>query len=307
MEQSHLVKTSGMNRSAITHMAKYKSWLRKLWYILRRWPIIPGVILGTLAIAATIGPILAPHDPLLGSLAARHLPPVWAGGTSTHLLGTDLFGRDILSLLLYGARISLLVAGVALAVGIIVGTAMGLIAGYFGGLVDEIVMRMVDIWLALPFLLIAFVVAVTIGGSLTVVIALLALSSWSAGARNVRGEVLSLKSTDYVALAKVAGASHWRIMMRHLLPMTVHVIIVITTLRVGALIIAEAGLSFLGVGVPASTPTWGIVISQGQNYLLTAWWNSIIPGVAILLTVMAFNFLGDWLRDRFDPRLRQLD
>ncbi len=148
--------------------------------------------------------------------------------------------------------------------------------------------------------------AVTTDPSVLIVIALLALSSWSTGARNIRGEVLSLKTLEYVDLAKVAGANHWRIVVRHLLPQVFHIVIVITTLRTGQLIIAEAGLSFLGVGVPSSIPTWGIMISEGQRYLLTSWWIAILPGVAIFLTVMAFNFLGDWMRDHFDPRLRQI-
>ena len=198
-----------------------------------------------------------------------------------------------------------MVAGIAVTVGLVAGTASGLVAGYFGGIVDEIIMRLVDLWSALPFLLIVLVVAVTIGPSLINVIWLLAVSSWSAGARNIRGEVLSIKTLDYVALARVGGASNSRIIFRHILPQVVHIVIVITTLRTGSLIVAEAGLSFLGVGVPSSTPTWGIMIAEGRQFLITSWWQAILPGVAIFMTVMAFNFLGDWMRDRFDPRLRQ--
>lgn len=283
------------------------AWPVRVWDFLRQWPVVPGTIVAVLLVSAVFAPLLAPHDPIKQDLRSRNLPPFWyEKGSLKYPLGTDNYGRDILSRIMYGARISLMVAAIALGVGLVVGTAMGLVAGYFGGIVDEVIMRMVDLWLALPFLLIAFVVAVVIGPSLTTVIWLLALSSWSAGARNVRGEVLHLKTMDYVALAKVAGASHGRILYRHILPQVAHVLIVITTLRTGGLIIAEAGLSFLGVGVPASTPTWGIMISEGQKYLLNAWWLSIFPGLAIFLTVMAFNFLGDWMRDRFDPTLRQL-
>jgi len=273
----------------------------------RRWPVIPGLIIGSLAIGAIFAGFLTPYDPKQGDLTARSAPPAWVGdGEWAHPLGTDRVGRDMLSRLLYGARVSLMVAGVAVSVGTITGTLAGLLAGYVGGMVDELLMRLVDLWSALPFLLIALIVAVSVGPSLWMVIGLLALSSWSAGARNVRGEVLSLKTRDYVALAKVAGASHTRIMYRHLLPQVIHVVIVITTLRIGSLIIAEAGLSFLGVGVPASVPTWGIMIAEGRQYLLTAWWIAIFPGMAIFATVTAFNFLGDWARDRLDPRLRQL-
>jgi len=273
----------------------------------RRWPVIPGVIIGCLAAGAIFAGSLTPYDPKRGDLDARNMPPVWVSdGEWAHPLGTDRVGRDMFSRLLYGARISLMVAGVAVSVGTITGTAAGLVAGYFGGLVDETLMRLVDLWSALPFLLIALILAVSVGPSLWMVIGLLAFSSWSAGARNIRGDVLSLKTRDYVALAKVSGASAPRIMYRHLLPQVTHIAIVITTLRIGSLIIAEAGLSFLGVGVPASVPTWGIMIAEGRQYLLTTWWIAILPGMAIFATVTAFNFLGDWTRDRLDPRLRQL-
>jgi peptide/nickel transport system permease protein len=187
------------------------------------------------------------------------------------------------------------------------GTLTGVVAGYYGGMVDEVLMRLVDLWSSLPFLLIALIVAISVGPSLGMVIALLAVSSWSAGSRNIRGEVLSLRNREYVQMARVMNASDIRIILRHLLPNVMHVVIVITTLRTGSMIIAEAGLSFLGVGVPASVPTWGLMIAQGQKFLTTTWWMSIAPGVAIFLIVLSFNFLGDWLRDRFDPRLNQLD
>ncbi len=274
----------------------------------KRWPVIPAVVLSLIVFGAVFAPVIAPFEPQKGDLRARNLPPVWLeGGEATHLLGTDNLGRDIYSRLLFGARISLFVAGVAVVFGLVAGTVTGLLAGYYGGLVDEVLMRLVDLWASLPFLLIALIVAVSVGPSLTMVTALLAVSSWSAGARNIRAEVLSLRNREYVQVANVMGASDVRIFWRHLLPNVLHVVIVITTLRTGALIIAEAGLSFLGVGVPASVPTWGLMIAQGQQFLLSTWWMSIMPGVAIFLTVMSFNFLGDWLRDRFDPRLKQLD
>ena len=283
------------------------SWPYKTFTFMRRYPVIATVILVLLATGAVFAPFLSPYDPGKRILDDRDIPPMWASdGVASHPLGTDHLGRDIFSRILYGARISLMVAGIAVSVGVIAGTATGLIAGYFGGWVDEVLMRAVDLWLALPFLLLVLVVAVSLGSSLPTVIWLLAVSSWSTGARNIRGDVLSLKTLDYVALAKVSGATHMRIILRHLLPHVLHIVIVVTTLRTGQLIIAEAGLSFLGVGVPASTPTWGNMIAEGQRFLLTSWWIAILPGVAIFFTVMAFNFLGDWLRDHFDPRLRQV-
>ena len=283
------------------------SWPYKTLTFMRRYPVIATVILVLLATGAIFAPFLSPYDPGKRILDDREIPPIWASdGVASHPLGTDHLGRDIFSRILYGARISLMVAGIAVSVGVIAGTTTGLIAGYFGGWVDEILMRAVDLWLALPFLLLVLVVAVSLGSSLPTVIWLLAVSSWSTGARNIRGDVLSLKTLDYVALAKVSGANHVRIILRHLLPHVLHIVIVVTTLRTGQLIIAEAGLSFLGVGVPASTPTWGNMIAEGQQFLLTSWWIAILPGIAIFFTVMAFNFLGDWLRDHFDPRLRQV-
>jgi len=274
----------------------------------KRWPIIPLVIMLLSVVGAVFAPVLAPFEPQKGDLRARNIPPVWLdGGDSTHWLGTDNLGRDIYSRMLYGARISLFVAAVAVAFGLVMGTLTGVTAGYYGGMVDEILMRLVDLWSSLPFLLIALIVAISVGPSLGMVIGLLAVSSWSAGSRNIRGEVLSLRNREYVHMARVMNASDVRIILRHLLPNVMHVVIVITTLRTGSMIIAEAGLSFLGVGVPASVPTWGLMIAQGQKFLTTTWWMSIVPGVAIFLIVLSFNFLGDWLRDRFDPRLNQLD
>ena len=281
---------------------------RRVYAFTKRWPIIPAIIMFGIVFGAVFAPIIAPFEPQKGDLRAKDIPPVWLdGGDSTHWLGTDNLGRDMYSRMLYGARISLFVAAVAVSFGLVMGTLTGVVAGYYGGMVDEILMRLVDLWSSLPFLLIALIVAISVGPSLGMVIGLLAVSSWSAGSRNIRGEVLSLRNREYVHMARVMNASDIRIILRHLLPNVMHVVIVITTLRTGSMIIAEAGLSFLGVGVPASVPTWGLMIAQGQKFLTTTWWMSIVPGVAIFLIVLSFNFLGDWLRDRFDPRLNQLD
>lgn len=275
---------------------------------MKRWPVIPAAIMFVIVFGAVFAPLLAPYEPQKGDLRARNIPPVWLdGGDSAHWLGTDNLGRDMYSRMLYGARISLFVAAVAVIFGLLAGTTTGIVAGYYGGMVDEILMRLVDLWSSLPFLLIALIVAVSVGPSLGMVIALLAVSSWSAGSRNIRAEVLSLRGREYIQMSQVMNASDFRIIVRHLLPNVMHVVIVITTLRTGSMIIAEAGLSFLGVGVPASVPTWGLMIAQGQKFLTSTWWMSIMPGVAIFLIVLSFNFLGDWLRDRFDPRLNQLD
>ena len=274
---------------------------------LNRWPFLSGVILSILVLVAIFAPWVSPHDPYANSLRARNTPPAWTeGGSLDYVLGADVIGRDLLSRLIYGARISLMVMAIALVTGTIVGTALGLIAGYFGGLIDEVIMRLVDIFLGLPFVLVAMAIAVVMGASLTTMIVMLALLTWSGFVRNVRGEVLSLRERDYVALAKVAGASLPRILVLHILPGVINTVLVIATLRSGQLILAEAFLSFVGAGIPPPTPTWGAMIADGRNYLRDAWWISFFPGLAIFLTVMALNFMGDWLRDKLDPRLRQL-
>lgn len=280
---------------------------RAVWRFLRTWPVLPIVLLGTVTVCAIFAPLIAPYDHVEQDLRSRNAPPAWfAKGNTKHLLGADQVGRDILSRTLYGARISMLVAGTALGSGVLVGTGLGLIAGYFGGIIDEVIMRIVDIWLALPFLLVALVVAVVLGQSLATITGLLALAAWSTFVRNVRAEVLSLKTRDYVAMAKVADASTLRILIRHILPGVMGTITVIATLRVGGLILTEASLSYLGAGLPSPTPAWGLMVAEGQKYLINAWWVALFPGMAIFVVVMSFNFLGDWMRDRFDPKLRQM-
>ncbi len=281
-------------------------FLRVLLFI-RNWPILPIFILAVMVFVAVLAPLVSPHDPLFSNLRSRNTPPVWyPDGTWTYMLGADTIGRDLLSRLFYGARISLMVMAFSLVFGTIIGTALGLIAGYFGGFIDEVIMRLVDIFLGLPFVLVAMVLALVLGTSLTTMIIVLAVLTWAGFVRNVRGEVLSLRERDYVALARIAGASLPRILMMHILPGVINTVLVIATLRSGQLILAESFLSFLGAGIPPPTPTWGSMIADGRNYLRDAWWISFFPGVAIFLTVMALNFIGDWLRDKLDPRLRQL-
>ena len=237
---------------------------------------------------------------------SRNTPPVWMeGGTWNYPLGADTVGRGILSRLFHGARISLLVMAVALVTGTIVGTALGLIAGYIGGLLDEFIMRLVDIFFGIPFVLLAMVVGVVLGANLTPMVVMLALVTWSAFVRNIRAEVLSIRERDYVSLARVAGASTLRILLKHVLPGVINTVVVIATLRSGQLILTEAFLSFVGAGIPPPTPTWGGMIADGRNYLRDAWWISFFPWLFIFLIVLALNFIGDWLRDKLDPRLRQ--
>ncbi len=228
-------------------------------------------------------------------------------GRTEFLLGTDHLGRDMLSRIIHGARISLIIASVTLGVGGLIGTTVGLAAGYFGGWVDELVMRIVDIFLALPLILVALVLVVALGSSFSLVVFVLVLFIWVRFARQIRGEVLQLKTMDYIALAKVAGASTPRILFVHLLPGVINTLIVVATLQVSIVILAESTLSFLGAGVPPPTPAWGSMIANGRDVLKDAWWISTMPGVAILLTVLSLNLFGDWLRDTLDPRLRQLE
>ena len=277
------------------------------WRFMRRWPVIPVVILVVMVVCAIFAPLLTTHNQEYGDLRAPNTPPSWlAGGTLKYPLGTDQLGRDILTRIIYGARISLQVAAIVLVFGAIGGSVIGLISGYFAGQVDELLMRVVDLSLAIPFILVALTVLIVLGQSLTVIILLLIMFSWGGFARQVRAETLSLRTLDYIALAKVAGAGPLLILSKHILPGVINTIIVVSTLQVGSLILTESILSFLGVGIPAPTPAWGVMVADGRDYLDTAWWLALFPGLAIFLTVLAFNFLGDWLRDRFDPRLRQI-
>lgn len=281
--------------------------LRSGFDFMRRWPVIPLVILVALVIAGVFAPLLAPLDFRDQDLALREAPPFFLeGGTADRILGADHVGRDLLSRLIFGARISLVVMTVSLVSGAVFGVAVGIFAGYYGGLLDEIVMRLVDVWFAIPFLLFALLVVIIFEPSLNVVIAMLALLSWSGFVRNVRVEVMVLKTTDYVANARIAGASTLWLVRKHFVPGVLNTVMVIASLRVGGLMLAEASLSFLGAGIPSPTPAWGVMIAEGRSYLDTSWWIATWPGTALLLVVMSMNFLGDWLRDRLDPRLRQV-
>jgi peptide/nickel transport system permease protein len=274
----------------------------------KRYPVVPVALLTLLlVIPALFAPFVAPYDPLKGSLAKRLKPPAWQqGGTIEHPLGTDKLGRDMLSRIIYGARVSLMVSLIAIVVGGVIGTSLGLISGYFGGRVDALIMRLVDISLSLPTILLALVLVAAVGPSFGTVVAVLVVLLWARYARLVRGETLSVKERDFIARARVAGASHTRIMSRYVFPNVINSLIVLATLQVGYVILLESALSFLGAGLPRPTPAWGLMIADGRELIVTAWWVSMFPGLAIMLTVLALNLLGDWLRDHLDPKLRNV-
>ncbi|MBI2873307.1 MAG: ABC transporter permease [Chloroflexi bacterium] len=270
-------------------------------------PILPAVIIVVMVGMAVLAPVLSPHSPTSGILRDQLKPPMWLeGGSGEYPLGTDRFGRDILSRMMHGARISLIVSLVSLAIGATVGATLGLISGYLGRWVDALIMRIVDMTLSLPLFLMAIVLAVILGPNLLNVIIIVAFLIWARYARIIRGEVLSLRSRDFVALARVAGASHTRIIVKHLFPNVAHTLVILITLQVGWVILLESSLSFLGVGIPPPTPAWGLMVADGRNYVDTAWWISVVPGIAIALIVLSLNLAGDWLRDVLDPRRRQM-
>lgn len=312
--------------------AANQTLFRKTLYVLRRWPVFPIFIIAALIVCAVFAPLISPNDPIKQDLRAKTDAPAWyptcgtkinpvngsevkevpwldscrQTGENFYVMGADPLGRGLLTRIIYGSRVSLRLAAVAIIVGTVVGTTLGLSAGYFGGIIDELIMRLTDIATAIPYLLLALIIVIVFGQEEYVIIGVLALASWPGIVRLVRGQTLQLKNLDYVALASVAGASTPRIMYRHILPGVTNTIVVATTLQVGSIILAESILSFLGAGVPPPTPSWGSMVADGRDYLGSAWWVAFFPGMAIFLTVLAFNFIGDWLRDRWDPRLRQI-
>ena len=291
--------------TGLERQSKLRSWLR--WGDLRRLPIFPLIVIGLFVIMSLFGEWLAPNDPYETTLRARLLPPAWMeGGDLRYVLGTDRLGRDVLSRIIVGALPSFKVALAALIFGSVFGSFIGMIAGYLGGRVDAIIMRFADGTMAFPLILAALLLAAVIGpGGPTVIIAA-CIVLWARFARLIRSEVLSVKERDFVKLARIAGASNWRIMISHILPNVLNSVVVLLTLQLGFVIILEATLSFLGAGIPPPTPTWGQMVASGRDYLETAWWLSVFPGLAIAVVVLSFNLLGDWLRDHTDPRLRQI-
>jgi peptide/nickel transport system permease protein len=269
--------------------------------------VIPLTIFALLIIMAVFAPWIAPYDPLQTSILDKYKPPFFMDeGSTKYILGTDKLGRDILSRLIYGARVSLSVSLLVIAITAFVGTIIGIAAGYLGGKIDATLMRITDISMAFPGLLLAMLLSVSLGpGYLTVVLAL-SILGWAPYARLIRGEALRLRSADFVAQAQIIGSSQIRIMIRHIFPNVVNPLIVVVTMAVGMMILAESALSYLGIGIPAPTPSWGSIVADGRDNLDAAWWISLFPGICIGLVVLSGNFLGDWIRDKVDPRLRRL-
>ena len=269
--------------------------------------ILPVAVLFLLVIMAIFAPLLAPYPYDQISMQDRLLPPFFMdGGTTAHLLGTDNIGRDILSRVIYGAQISLSISLIVIAITASIGTVLGILAGYLGGRTDAFLMRVTDISLSFPAILIAILMAATIGPGYWTVVLAISLLGWAPYARLIRGEALKLREADFVAQARIIGASPVRIMFRHIFPNVLNPLIVMVTLSVGFVILTEAALSYLGAGIPPPAASWGNMVNDGRTFIDTAWWMSLFPGIVIGLVVLAGNFLGDWLRDKMDPRLRQL-
>jgi peptide/nickel transport system permease protein len=292
--------TSPTVAAPVVPRASYK-WLDGL-------PIIPVLILLTIALVALFADFLAPYDPQIGTLSLRYHPPFWqAGGSLAHPLGTDHVGRDELSRLIFGARVSMIVGITAVLVAGTIGTLLGILSGFLGGWVDQVIMRVSDAWLALPALTFAIFLAAIVGPSEFNIVIILGGVYWTRYARVIRGEVLSLKQREFVRLAIVAGCPKHVIMWRHILPNVINSAIVLGTLMLGVVIVTEAALSFLGVGVPPPKPAWGLMMADGKQGLMVGhWWLTVLPGVCIMLMVLSANLLGDWLRVKLDPQLRQL-
>jgi peptide/nickel transport system permease protein len=283
-------------------------WRRAAVSLLRAgWPVFALIVLLIVTYLAIFGQRIAPKDPNRLSLRDRLVEP-WQRneeGVIEYPLGTDAIGQDVLSRLIYGARISLMVGFTAVAIGGVIGSALGLVAGYFGGTTDEVIMRLADIQLAFPFILLAIMVLVVLGPGVTNLVLVLGVGQWVTYARIARGETLAQREQEYVQAAHAVGASNLRIMFRTILPNILAPLIVIASFNVSSVILAEAALSFLGLGVPPTVPTWGAMLADSRDTLIVGkWWLATFPGVAIMLTVLSLNILGDWLRDFLDPRLR---
>ena len=275
----------------------------RLFQRVRQLPLIPGTILAVVVFLGVFGPYIAPHDPTASSLMDAFTPPFQTG---EYLLGTDHMGRDVLSRLMGGARISLIVGLTVVFFAGALGTLLALVSGFFGGWWDTVIMRLTDIFLSLPYLMVAIVLAAVLGASVKNIILVLVIIGWAGYARVLRAEVLRLREADFVRLATTAGCRRIKIMMKHVFPNVVNTLVVLATLQLGSTIIAEASLSFLGMGVPPPNPAWGLMLAQGRDYITYAWWLCVWPGLAIMFTVLACNLLGDWLRVRLDPKFRQL-
>ncbi|MFN8456247.1 MAG: ABC transporter permease [Anaerolineae bacterium] len=299
-----------LTKTPVTNLVQKQVRLRWLRSLMRSPVGLTGMILVIMmVIMALAAPLLAPHDPAKINIKARLAPPAWSqGGDPAFLLGTDQLGRDLLSRIIYGSRISLLIGLGGVVVAMVVGVFLGLLSGFFGGLLDTIISRMLDTFMAIPFIILALavmgVLGVKGGNNVLRLIVVLALANWVIFTRVVRGDVLSVKARDYVEAARAIGQSTPKILWRYILPNVAASIIVLATLQIATVIIAEASLSFLGLGVQPPTITWGIMLADGRDHLATSWWLSTFPGIAITLTVLGIILWGDWLRDILDPRLK---
>ncbi len=267
--------------------------------------IVCITLLLALVVAAVFAPLIAPHDPTKQSLLIRNRPPAWVEGSVAGFpLGTDDLGRDIISRVLFGARVSLGIGVLGTVISTVLGVALGIVAGYFKGTADWLIMLVVDAQLAMPFIVIAIAAIAAFGKGIPILIVLAGVSGWILFARACRATVLSLREREFVIAAQALGASHFRILTRHLLRNLASVILVIVTIDLQRIILFESTLSFLGLGVQPPTPSWGAMLAKGRELLNTAWWISVFPGVALMLTILAVSLIGDWLRDRLDPTLR---
>ena len=286
--------------------AAEREWMRLLGRLVRRRTALFGmIVVAVVVLAAVLAPVVSPFDPLAQDIGQRLKEPGWHDMQGrVHLLGTDHLGRDILSRIIHGSRIALLVGLAAVAISGILGMAIGLVAGYFRGKVDDVLMRLADVQLAFPFILLAIAVIGVLGPNLRNIIVVIGVSSWVVYARVVRGEVLSIREREFVQAAIALGSRDGRILVRHVLPNAFTPWLVVATLDMARVIVIESALSFLGLGVQPPTPTWGGMLADGRVYLSTAWWLATFPGLAILVTVLGINLFGDGLRDTLDPRLK---
>jgi len=283
-----------------------REWVTLLRRLVRRRTALFGMLVVLLVmLGAVAAPLVAPFDPLEQDIGQRLREPGWQDAQGrVHALGTDHLGRDILARIIFGSRIALLVGLAAVMISGVLGMVIGLVAGYFGGRMDDLLMRLADIQLAFPFILLAIAVIGVLGPSLRNIIIVIGVSSWVVYARVVRGEVLSIREREYVHAAVALGSRHWRVLVTHVLPNTFTPWLVVATLDMARVIVIESALSFLGLGVQPPTPTWGGMLADGRVYLSTAWWLATFPGLAILITVLGINLFGDGLRDTLDPRLK---
>lgn len=285
-----------------------KSALKRFWNLYRKagLPVKIGLIVVLLwVLTAVFAPLLTRWDPTKTNIMDTFLPPSFVkGGVAEHLLGTDEVGRDIFARIVYGSRISLVVAVLAGLFSMVLGTIIGMLAGYFGGIIDNILMRLVDVMNAFPFMFMALCFMVALGSGLGNIILVLGITGWVPYARTIRAEVLSIRKRDYIVAAELEGCSHARIIRSHILPNVIDSAIVLTTMQMATTILSEASLTFLGMGLPAAIPSWGQMISSGRSYIFTDFWLTLIPGLAIFIVSLSINFVGDWVRDIRDPRLR---